>query len=115
MLTFVFPPHIQVGIASGIYQQVYSNAGVPLSMVRGLDGKLASHAIGAVLNGGNSFLPRLGGDLAGIILDGNPISPLLEGFQMLQIHRGFQATYRKLDAIQAITQNIQNSVGVLSI
>ena len=113
MLTFVFPPHIQAGIASGIYQQVYSNAGVPLSMVRGLDGRIVSHAVGAVLDGGNSFLPRLGRDLTGILLDSNPISPVLEGFQMLQIHRGFQATYKRLDAIQDISQNIQHSVGVL--
>ena len=45
--------------------------------------------------------------------NGNPLSPLIGIFQMVQIHGGFQTTYKKLDVVQASLQALQNSMGVL--
>jgi hypothetical protein len=73
---FVFPPHILAGLAAGTLKQVYSN-GVALSLVRGLDGRFAGHAVGAVVN---------------------PLSLLGTFAQMGQNHLGFQGTYHRLDA-----------------
>jgi hypothetical protein len=108
MVTFVFSPYIQAGIAAGIYKQVISKSGIPLSMVRGLDGRIAGHAIGSVLD--DQALPKLVADIGGAVLkgviNGSPISPLIGGFQIIQTHRGFQKTYAMLNTLQA-------SVGVL--
>ena len=95
MLNFIFAPHIQAGITAGIYKQVFSSTGVPLSIARGLDGRFVGNAVGAVVR------------------NGNPISPLIGCLQMIQTHRGFQATYKRLDVIQAGLQALQNSVGIL--
>jgi hypothetical protein len=108
MMTFIFPPHIQAGIAAGIYKQVISKSGIPLSMVQGLDGRIAGHAVGSILN--DQALPELISNIGGAVLkdviNGSPVSPLIGGFQIIQTHRGFQKTY-------AILNNLQASVGVL--
>ena len=107
-MTFIFPPHIQAGIAAGIYKQVISKSGIPLSMVQGLDGRIAGHAVGSLLD--EQALPGLVSDIGGAVLkgviNGSPVSPLVGGFQILQTHRGFQKTYAMLNTLQA-------SVGVL--
>lgn len=95
MLTFVFSPHIQAGITAGRHKQVYSSTGVALSIARGLDGRFVGNAVGAVISYGNS------------------VSPLIGGLQMIQIHKGFQATYGRFDVIKASLQALQNSVEVL--
>jgi hypothetical protein len=101
MLSFVFPPHIQDGLAAGIYKQVYSNAGVPLSMVRWAKGTadaghFAGHAIGAV---------------SGV----NPIAPLIDVAQMIQVHKGFTAVLNNLSAIQASLGVLQATTAVIGV
>jgi hypothetical protein len=95
-MLFQFPPVIQAGIAAGKYIQVLSSTGVPLSIARdAATGRFVGHAVGAVVSGGN------------------PLAPLIDAAQMIQIHRGFQATYKRLDLVQASLQSLQASVGVL--
>jgi hypothetical protein len=92
-MLFQFAPAIQAGIETGKYLQVFSN-GVPLSMVRGVNGQFIAHAIGATVNS-------------------NPLSPLIaasnlliSGAQMYQTQQGFTAVLNGL-------QTIQTSLGVL--
>ena len=89
---FTFPPLIQAGLASGLYEVVRNAAGVSLGIVRNTaTGQFAGHAIGMVSNVGIPF---------------NPISIPLQFVQMFQTHRGFQA-------VQVGLQSIQASLGVL--
>ncbi len=89
-MLFVFRPEHMLGLANGTLKQVISSTGAPLSLVRdAATGQIVGHAVGVV---GQPFLavPQM----------------ILGGAQMFQTHRGFQKTYRMLDALQ-------NSVGVL--
>ena len=89
---FTFPPLIQAGLASGLYEVVRNAAGVSLGIARNTaTGQFAGHAIGMVSNVGIPF---------------NPISIPLQFVQMFQTHRGFQA-------VQVGLQSIQASLGVL--
>ncbi|MBD2776876.1 hypothetical protein [Iningainema tapete] len=89
-MLFVFRPEHLVGIANGTLKQVVSSSGVPLSMVRDVaTGKIVGHAVG-IVSQPFVVIPEL----------------IMDGLQMIQIDRGFQKTYRMLDALQ-------NSVGVL--
>lgn len=96
-MLFVFRPEHMLGLATGALKQVISSTGVPLSLVRdAATGQIVGHAVGVV---GQPFLavPQL----------------ILGGAQMIQTHRGFQATYKKLDVVQASVNALQNSVGVI--
>ncbi len=89
-MLFVFRPEHMLGLANGTLKQVISSTGAPLSLVRdAATGQIVGHAVGVL---GQPFLavPQM----------------ILGGAQMFQTHRGFQKTYRMLDALQ-------NSVGVL--
>jgi hypothetical protein len=113
-LEFIFPPSIQEGIRQGIYKQVFAADGTPISMARdAITGRFVGHAIGTSINEQLLFQPIVGGlgELVGS--SANPLAPLVSGIQMFQVHRGFQKTYQKLDAIQLGLQSLQNSVGVL--
>ncbi|PSB63003.1 hypothetical protein C7B61_13890, partial [filamentous cyanobacterium CCP1] len=115
-LTFVFPPHIQAGIAKGIYAQVVRGDGTLVGVARDVaTGRFVGLATGHSLDQ-QPFLWRIlldGGMKALSASPTSPLSPLLSGVQMLQVHRGFQKTYQKLDVIQAGLQSLQQSVGVL--
>jgi hypothetical protein len=96
---FVFPPAIQYGLATGIYEQVYSNAGVALSMVRWAKGtanagQFAGHAVGAVVN------PL---SLLGPVVQMAQMVQNQQGFQGIdhRLNVGFQGIDRRLDVIQA--------------
>ncbi|MBD2001389.1 hypothetical protein H6G00_33150 [Leptolyngbya sp. FACHB-541] len=112
-MEFMFPPAIQEGIRQGIYKQVFLDNGTPIGMARNLEGRFVSHAIGTLVRQKPLFEAVLGdlGTLAGS--PSNPLSPLIGGIQMFQVHRGFQKTYQKLDTIQLGLQSLQNSVSVL--
>ncbi len=117
MLTFVFPPHIQAGIASGAYEIVRNSAtGQLIGVVRDkLTGKFVGNAVNVVLND-SSLYDNIFGNMGGIpsdVINGNPLSPLLGGLQMIQVHKGFQKTYGELNIIKASLESIQASVGVL--
>ncbi|HEY9851941.1 MAG TPA: hypothetical protein V6D28_20880 [Leptolyngbyaceae cyanobacterium] len=117
MLTFVFPPHIQAGIASGAYEIVRNSAtGQLIGVVRDKQtGKFVGNAVNFVLDGSSSY-GNIFGSMGGIpsgVINGNPLSPLLGGLQMIQVHKGFQKTYGELNLIKASLQSIQASVGVL--
>jgi hypothetical protein len=43
----------------------------------------------------------------------SPMNFIIDAAQMIQIHRGFQKTYRELDIVKAGIQSLQASVGVL--
>jgi hypothetical protein len=96
-MIFVFPPNIQAGIASGAYEVVKNSSGVVLGLARDkATGQFVGHAVGTI---GEPFLaiPKL----------------LLGTVQMVQVHQGFQKTYRELDVIKDGLQNLQASIGVL--
>jgi hypothetical protein len=100
MLSFVFPPAIQAGLAAGIYNQVYSG-GVPIGVVRWAKGTanaghFAGHAIGAV---------------SGV----NPIAPLIDAAQMIQVHKGFTTVLNNLSAIQASLGVLQATTAVIGV
>ena len=89
---FTFPPLIQAGLASGLYEVVRNAAGVSLGIARNTaTGQFAGHAIGMASSAGIPF---------------NPVSIPLQFAQMAQTHRGFQA-------VQVGLQSIQASLGVL--
>jgi hypothetical protein len=97
-MLFQFAPAIQAGINSGIYEIVRNTAtGQLLGVARDkATGQFIAHAIGLVD-------PTTG-------LTVNPLfAPLqlaISGFQIVQTHKGFQKTYKMLDALQ-------NSLGVM--
>ena len=97
-MIFNFPPLIQAGIATGKYAQVFNSAGVPIGMARdAVTGKFVSHAVGMSIN------PLI-----------SPVSPILNGMQMYQTHRGFQAIQSSLGVLQASTAviGVGTAVGV---
>ncbi|AFZ16585.1 hypothetical protein [Allocoleopsis franciscana] len=95
-MLFQFSPHIQAGLAAGIYDQVYSG-GVPIGVVRWAKGTanaghFAGNAVGILSNSGAVLNP-----LAAI-----PQMAMSAG-QMYQMHRGFQAVQASLGVLQATT------------
>jgi hypothetical protein len=91
-MLFQFPPIIEAGIALGKYAPVYSSAGIPLGIARdAVTGRFAAHAVGVMAN---SSIPI------------NPLVIPLQGIQMYQTYRGFQA-------VQGGLQAIKTSIGVL--
>jgi hypothetical protein len=96
-MIFVFRPEHMIGLANGTLKLVVSSSGIPLSMVRDrTTGKIIGHAVGVI---SQPFLamPQM----------------ILDSVQMIQIHRGFQKTYEKLDIIHSSLNTLQNNVGVL--
>ena len=95
---FTFPPLIQAGLASGLYEVVRNAAGVSLGIVRNTaTGQFAGHAIGMVSNMGIPF---------------NPVSISLQFAQMAQTHRGFQAVQASLGVLQ--TMSALTGIGVVA-
>jgi hypothetical protein len=96
-MIFIFRPEHMIGLANGTLKLVVSSSGIPLSMVRDrTTGKIIGHAVGVI---SQPFLamPQM----------------ILDSVQMIQIHRGFQKTYEKLDIIHSSLNTLQNNVGVL--
>lgn len=119
MLQFVFTPEIQKLIDAGVYEVVRNNAtGQLIGSVRDkLTGRFAGNAIQAiVIDDRSPFIDILNGggkDIIGNVINGNPVSPLLGGMQMFQVHRGFQKTYAEIEIVKAGIKSLQASVGVL--
>ncbi|XWK87917.1 MAG: hypothetical protein U7127_27655 [Phormidium sp.] len=119
MLQFVFPPAIQALIDAGVYEVVRNHATDQLiGLARDkLTGKFVGHAIEAIVIDDSSLYEnifnRAGKDIIGNLINGNPLSPLLNGLQMFQVHRGFQKTYAEIEIVKAGIQSLQASVGVL--
>jgi hypothetical protein len=152
---FIFPPHIQDGIASGAYEVVKSAGGVLYGIARDTaTGRFVGPATGMIpdpflgipqllLGAAQMGQTHLGFQGTYSRLDivseslgfmsqrldliqknvslGNLVNPLLaipdfalSVGQMVQTHRGFQATYRKLDVIQEGLKSLSASVGILS-
>jgi hypothetical protein len=100
-MLFEFAPVIQAGIAAGKYLPVLSK-GVPIGLVRDAKtGQFVAHAIGATVQ--NSPLSAVF----------SPMQLIMQGASMVQIHMGFQKTYREIKVVQDGLQLLQNSLGVL--
>lgn len=96
---FVFPPHIQAGLASGAYEVVRNNAGVALGIARDTTtGRFVGHAFEVVAE---PFLTAP--------------SLLLDGIQILQIHKGFQHTHQILNTLQASIGVLQATTAVIGV
>lgn len=94
---FVFRPEHMIGLANGTLKQVVSSSGIPLSMVRDANtGHIVGHAVG-VITEPFLALPQL----------------IMDSAQMIQVHRGFQKTYEKLDLIQSSLTTINTNISVL--
>ena len=96
-MLFQFPSAIQAGIDAKNYLQVFTSAGVPLSIARDkATGQFVGHAVGVLSNGAAL----------------NPLAAIpqlaMGAGQMYQIHRGFQAVQASLGVLQATT----NLIGV---
>ncbi len=97
-MMFTFPPLIQAGLASGLYEVVKNAAGVPLAIARDpVTGQFVSHAIGMASSAGIPF---------------NPVSISLQFAQMAQTHRGFQAVQASLGVLQ--TMSALTGIGVVA-
>ena len=97
-MMFTFPPLIQAGLASGLYEVVRNAAGVSLGIVRNTaTGQFAGHAIGMASSAGIPF---------------NPVSISLQFAQMAQTHRGFQAVQASLGVLQ--TMSALTGIGVVA-
>jgi hypothetical protein len=98
-MLFQFSPAIQAGIDAKNYLQVFTSAGVPLSIARDkATGQFVGHAVGVLSNGAAL----------------NPLAAIpqlaMGAGQMSQMHRGFQAVQASLGVLQATTAVI--GVGV---
>jgi hypothetical protein len=100
-MLFQFPSAIQAGIDAKNYLQVFTSAGVPLSIARdAATGQFVGHAVGVLSNGAAL----------------NPLAAIpqlaMGAGQMYQMHRGFQAVQASLGVLQATTAVI--GVGVVA-
>ena len=104
-MLFQFTNAIQAGINSGMYEIVRNPVtGQLLGIARDkATGQFVAHAVG-MLNKAGSFV------IEPLIA---PAQFVMGGLQMVQTHKGFQETYRRVDMVQASLQALQNSVGVL--
>jgi len=97
-MLFQFAPAIQAGINSGVYEIVRNTAtGQLLGIARDkVTGQFVAQAVGITTKAAGLTIEPL---IA-------PAHLVIGGLQMVQTHKGFQKTYKMLDALQ-------NSVGVL--
>lgn len=107
-MQFVFSPAIQEGLVKGVYELVYSNSGVPLSMVRwasgtGKAGQFAGHAIGTIMHN-SPFAPITA-----------PVEVGMGLVQMYQVHQGFQKTYQGINQLQASLAILQSTTAVIGV
>lgn len=106
---FVFEPHIQKLIKDGVYEVVKNKAtGEFIGLVRDkATGKFAAHAI-QILHKGTNLNP-----IFTTINTGSNF--VTNAAQMYQVHRGFQKTYRMIDALQqsiGVLQGTMNLIGI---
>jgi hypothetical protein len=102
-MLFQFAPAVQAAIAAGKYVQVFTSAGVPISMARdAVTGQFVAHAIGAVVQN-------------------SPLSPLLAasqfvtaGAQMVQTHMGFQGVNRRVEGVSQQVEGVSQQVAGVS-
>jgi hypothetical protein len=107
-MLYQFAPAIQAGLEAGIYNQVYSNTGIPLSMVRHAAGpqagQIAAHAIGVASN--NAGIAALG------------LNPLTAAPQMVinagQLYQG-QITLNAVKALSASVATLQATTAVIGV
>jgi glutaredoxin-related protein len=95
---FVFPPHIQAGIASGAYEIVKNSAGLLLGIARD---RATGHFVGAAMGMVAEPLFAIPDFVLGVA-------------QMVQTDRGFKETYKRLDVIQYGLTSLSANVGILS-
>ncbi|NJL89384.1 MAG: hypothetical protein HC916_05975 [Coleofasciculaceae cyanobacterium SM2_1_6] len=97
-MMFTFPPLIQAGVTSGLYEVVKNAAGVPLAIARDpATGQFVGHAISMASNAGIPF---------------NPVSMIFQVGQIYQTHRGFQAVQASLGVLQ--TMSALTGIGVVA-
>jgi hypothetical protein len=100
-MLFQFPPIIEAGIAVGKYVPVLSSRGIPLGIARDVKtGQFVGHAVGMMAN---SSIPI------------NPLVIPLQGIQIYQTHRGFQAVQGGLQAIKASVGVLQATTAVIGV
>ena len=98
-MIFSFPSIIQAGIAAGKYAQVYTSTGVPIGMARdAVTGRFVGHAVSMSIN------PLM-----------SPVSPILNGMQMYQTHRGFQATLQSIKTLQSSVSVLQATTAFIGV
>jgi glutaredoxin-related protein len=95
---FVFPPHIQAGIASGAYEIVKNSAGLLLGIARD---RATGHFVGAAMGMVAEPLFAIPDFVLGVA-------------QMVQTDLGFKETYKRLDVIQYGLNSLSANVGILS-
>jgi hypothetical protein len=103
-MIFEFTPAVKAALASGIYQQVYTKSGIPLSIARNAEtGRFVANAVGLVVN--NT-------PLAPIVA---PMGLILNGLQMVQMQRGFQAIQASLGVLQTTLGVLQTTTAVIGV
>lgn len=104
---FQFAPAIQAGINSGVYEIVRNTAtGELLGIARDkATGHFVAQAIGLTNQAtGLTMNPLIA-----------PAQLVMGGLQMVQTHKGFQKTYRMLDALQASVGVLQATTAVIGV
>lgn len=103
MTSVIFSPAIQSGLISGIYELAKDQAGNFLPIARDIaTGRVVG--LGRLIQGAMSINPLF-----------TPANIATNFLEMIQIHRGFQKTYKMLDALQAnvgVLQATTNLIGV---
>jgi hypothetical protein len=103
MMGVFFEAAIQAGLNSGIYELVKDQAGNFLPIARDIaTGRVVG--LGRLIQGAMSINPLF-----------TPANIATNFLEMIQIHRGFQKTYKMLDALQAnvgVLQATTNLIGV---
>jgi hypothetical protein len=118
-MNYIFSPATQSLLDSGQLVQVVSKAGKLLPIARDVaTGKFVE--IAKLVTSTTSSQGSVG--FLGQIVGGVPLQPLVSAtqiisapVQMLQTHRGFQATYRMLDAIQGSLGVLQATTALIGV
>ena len=103
MTSVIFSPAIQSGLISGIYELAKDQAGNFLPIARDIaTGRVVG--LGRLIQGAMSINPLF-----------TPANIATNFLEMIQIHRGFQKTYKMLDTLRGdvgVLQATTNLIGV---
>lgn len=105
-MLFKFAPEVQALIDSGVYEVVRNSAGELLGIARNkATGKFVAHAI--------DFTTEAAGWTIDPLIA--PAQLVIGVIQMVQTHKGFQKTYKMLDALQASVGVLQATTSVIGV
>ena len=121
MVSFIFPPHLQAGLAAGAYEIVKTGAGPLIGVARDkATGRIVGHAIGVT---GNQALGQVLGNVAGqmaqtSLLGMNPMAGLTGVISVAQNHQIVGQNKHIIGQLGQVTRSLgvlQTSIGFIGV